>query len=320
MDARRAVAQARRADDAVAEQTAHAAVDVAKVALGERGAAWWSDGTPDLNRQMVHHTAYAEWYAALDAGREPEHALRPMLVGTAGWAIPADQAQAFPADGTGLARYAGMMTVAEINSSFHRPHRRSTYERWAASTPDYFRFSVKVPKELSHRRKLADPGEPLGAFIDQVGGLGARLGVVLVQLPPSLAFNHAVAATFFQTLRQHLASAVQIVVEPRHASWFTTAADAFLVQHRVARVAADPVLAAGGEMPGGWTGLRYRRLHGNPRVYYSAYDDDRLAMLAEAIRGDHVAGSPSWCIFDNTASGAALADAMKLRSLLMQTG
>jgi hypothetical protein len=64
MNARRAVATARRADDKDAETQAHAAVDRVKIALGERGPVWWGDGAPDLNRRMVRRTAYAEWYDA----------------------------------------------------------------------------------------------------------------------------------------------------------------------------------------------------------------------------------------------------------------
>ena len=65
MAARRAVAAARRHGDAAAEADAHAAVDQAKHALGERGPVWWDDGAPDLNRHMARTTPYAEWYAAV---------------------------------------------------------------------------------------------------------------------------------------------------------------------------------------------------------------------------------------------------------------
>lgn len=68
MDARRAVAAARRAGDPGAERAARAAVHAAKVALGERGPVWWDDGAPDLNRRMIHTTPYAEWWAASDGG------------------------------------------------------------------------------------------------------------------------------------------------------------------------------------------------------------------------------------------------------------
>lgn len=67
MGARRAVAAARRAEDPEAEQMARAAVQAAKVALGERGPVWWTDGDPDLTRRMARTTSYAEWYAIVSA-------------------------------------------------------------------------------------------------------------------------------------------------------------------------------------------------------------------------------------------------------------
>lgn len=65
MSARRAVASARRNGDATAEDRAHAEVEDAKVALGERGPVWWEDGAPDLNKHMARTTCYAAWYAGI---------------------------------------------------------------------------------------------------------------------------------------------------------------------------------------------------------------------------------------------------------------
>lgn len=65
MRARRDVDAARRAADPVAERDAHARVDAAKQALGERGPVWWQDGAPDLNRHMARNTPYAAWFETL---------------------------------------------------------------------------------------------------------------------------------------------------------------------------------------------------------------------------------------------------------------
>ncbi|UUL83159.1 DUF72 domain-containing protein [Sphingomonas qomolangmaensis] len=243
-------------------------------------------------------------------------AATPMMIGTAGWSIPREASDAFAGAGSHLERYARVMPAAEINSSFHRPHRRSTYARWAASTPDRFRFSVKIPRTISHQHKLADTDALLDGFLEEAGGLGAKLGVVLLQLPPSLAFDPAIAPGFLESLRRRLAPHVHITCEPRHASWLAADAEACLVEHRVARVAADPARAEGGERTGGWPGLRYHRLHGSPRMYYSSYDDSYLAALAATMAAGAQAQAQVWCIFDNTASGAATGDALRLRALL----
>lgn len=234
-------------------------------------------------------------------------------LGTAGWSIPAAVADRLPGPGAHLERYARVMTAAEINSSFHRPHRRSTWERWAASTPDGFRFSVKLPRGLTHDQRLADPQPLLDRFAEEVAGLGAKLAVVLVQLPPSLKFDAAVAGPFFDAVQARLSAPV--ACEPRHADWFTPETDAWLAARRVARVAADPAKPPGADQPGGWRGLTYVRLHGSPRMYYSAYDPDWLAGLARRLR-EAAARAPTWCIFDNTAGSQALPDALTVRTAL----
>lgn len=228
----------------------------------------------------------------------------------AGWSIPRDLADRFPTAGSALERYAARFDAAEINSSFHRPHRRSTYERWAASVPAGFRFAVKLPKTITHQRRLINCAELLAQFADEVAGLAEKRGPLLVQLPPSLVLNAGVAATFFGAVEQMLGGPV--VCEPRHASWFTPEADALLVSHRVARVAADPARVPEAAWPGGWRGLTYARWHGSPVVYRSSYDDAALEIHVAVARSADAPGGESWTIYDNTASGAAVGNALGL--------
>jgi uncharacterized protein YecE (DUF72 family) len=236
-------------------------------------------------------------------------ASRPIFVGIAGWSLRSEYAAAFPSEGTHLERYARRFPAVEINSSFYRPHKPETYARWAASTPEGFRFAVKVPKELTHTRRLKDP-EPLGRFLEEVGALGEKLGPLLVQLPPSLAFNPETAGAFFAALRAlHSGPAV---CEPRHRSWFTPQAGALLEEHRVGRVAADPALNEQAAEPSGWPELAYYRLHGSPRMYYSAYSAGFLEQLAHKLAAAARTGRSVWCIFDNTAEGEAIGNALEL--------
>jgi uncharacterized protein YecE (DUF72 family) len=228
-------------------------------------------------------------------------------VGCAGWAIPAAHAARFPADGTHLARYAARLPAVEINSSFYRPHRPATYAKWAAAVPADFRFAVKVPRAATHERRLADAGDVLDRFLGEATQLGDRLGPLLVQLPPSLAFDAAVAEAFFADLRGRFAGGV--VVEPRHWSWFTPAATRLITAHRVARVAADPAVVPAAAEPGGWDGLVYYRLHGSPKLYYSTYDAAYLDALAAALAAA-ARRAETWCVFDNTAEGWAAANAL----------
>ena len=228
-------------------------------------------------------------------------------VGTAGWAIPAAVRDRFGDGASALERYATRFDAAEINSSFHRPHRRSTYERWARSVPAAFRFAVKLPKAITHGRKLVDCAEPLARFAEEVSGLGDRRGPLLIQLPPSFTFDAALVEAFLGDLRDVLHGAV--ACEPRHPSWFVAGVGGWLADRQVARVAADPAPVPAAAEPGGWGGLRYRRLHGSPRTYWSGYDADAIERHAAAAVQP---GVESWTIYDNTAGGEAAGNALAL--------
>ena len=233
----------------------------------------------------------------------------PPYVGTAGWSIPLRDSERF-GEGSSLERYARLFHCAEINSSFHRSHRQATWQRWADSVPDDFRFSVKIPKTISHQRKLADCDELVDAFLAEASALGPKLSVFLLQLPPKLEFDRARIEPFLKRLVS--LSPARLVCEPRHASWFEPESEALLDGLGVARVAADPARVPSAAVPGGWRGLTYFRLHGSPIMYRSSYDDGRLDDYSAAIRAELDRGRETWCIFDNTASSAAIGDALSL--------
>lgn len=235
-----------------------------------------------------------------------------MFIGCAGWSLGLEFWPEFPAEGTHLQRYAARFNGVEINSSFYRPHRRQTYARWADSVPPGFRFSVKMPKQITHEWRLRDCDQALDEFLGQCEGLADRLGCLLVQLPPSLAFEPASAEAFFVALRQRFAGAV--VLEPRHESW--VAAPPMLQAYRIAQAVVDPSRISIDGSAQGWAGVCYWRLHGSPRIYHSAYNERYLQALAEQMQVAAAAGAAVWCIFDNTASGAALGNALALAGLM----
>ncbi len=238
----------------------------------------------------------------------------PLRIGTAGWSVPSLYLDRVPPGGSHLERYARRLDAVEINSSFYRPHRRATYQRWAQSVSEDFRFSVKVPKTVTHDSGLADCGALLDRLADEVTGLGGKLAVLLVQLPPKSVFKQRVANSFFRDLRARIGT--DVVLEPRHASWFAPGMDDWLAERRIARAAADPAPVAGAGKPGGWSGLAYYRWHGSPRIYYSNYDAAALAALKPSLQQARARKISAWCIFDNTAAGAALGNALELaRSL-----
>jgi uncharacterized protein YecE (DUF72 family) len=233
---------------------------------------------------------------------------RRIYIGTAAWAIPKAYQDAFPNEGSHLVRYANRFNGVEINLSFYRRHRLSTYQRWADDVPDHFRFAVKMPKTITHESRLRNVAEPLQRFLSGIAGLGDKLGSVLVQLPPSLRFDPSAAEVFFQLLRDSYGG--DIVCEPRHATWFTADVDAFLIVRQIARVAADPQPHPDARQPGGWRGLAYYRLHGSPKMYYSSYSDAELTHVVGELKGLEAQGIRTWCVFDNTAEFAATANAL----------
>ncbi len=233
-------------------------------------------------------------------------------IGTAGWSIASRYAEAFPKEGMALARYAHRLTCAEINSSFYRSHRPSTWTRWGELVPETFRFSVKIPRSITHERRLKDCEGAIRRLVEETAGLGEKLAVFLVQLPPTLDYDADTADTFFRRLCG--ATSARIACEPRHRSWFEPAADDMLARHRVARVAADPPRVAAGAEPGGSRDFAYWRLHGSPDIYRSAYEAEELDRYARRIAAG--GRQESWCIFDNTASSAATGDALALTALM----
>lgn len=234
---------------------------------------------------------------------------RPPLVrvGVAGWSVPSAYRPAFGEGGSALARYATRLNCVEINSSFYRPHQRKTYERWAETVPADFQFSLKMPKAITHEQALRRCSGLLDRFMDQCLGLGPKLGVLLIQLPPSLAFDARAASTFFAMAKRREPRSTHLVCEPRHSTWLSRPASDILARHGINRVGADPDPLGMGGAPSDFGTCRYWRLHDSPRIYYSNYSDEALDELAQKTYAPRL---PTWVIFDNTAAGHAVGNAM----------
>lgn len=224
------------------------------------------------------------------------------IIATAAWSIPKSVAAAFPEEGSGLARYASVFNGVEVNSTFYRRHKTSTFERWAGTTPEDFRFAVKIPREVTHRRAMKDIRQPFEIFLQDIAALGGKRGPLLCQLPPSLRFDLEIFDAAFDTMR--ILDQGPVVIEVRHRSWASEDAIALLQRYSIDRVLADPALV--------WPASDFRqspcyiRLHGKPKVYHSKYSDAEIGAFSKLL------GSDSWCVFDNTASGAAIENALTM--------
>lgn len=245
-----------------------------------------------------------------EAGPEAEHHSAAMIyTGCAGWSLATAVQHDFPLQGTHLERYAAVLPAVEINTSFYRPHRAATYARWRDSVPDAFRFSVKLPRAITHALRLRNADDELRRFLDAVHHLGGNLGCLLVQLPPSLQYDSLIAADFFDRLRA--STTIDIVCEPRHPTWFSDTATALLTRLKIARVIADPPAVP---QPVAFpdADVVYIRLHGSPVIYHSAYSERYLRQLSAELVEYKNKGFRTWCIFDNTASGAAVPNALSV--------
>lgn len=258
--------------------------------------------------------------------------MEPVTIGIAGWALPRHDIDLFPpaAFGSNLARYAATFDAVEINSSFYRPHKPETYARWAESVPASFRFAVKLPRTITHEKRLQDIEPDLDRFVAEAGTLGPKLGWVLMQTPPSLRFDPRAAEALFTSLRAGLGiiashrpafggqpgtatSGVTLACEARHGSWFGDEATALMREMGVIRVIADPPAGEPGPFMATHAGDAYVRLHGSPLIYRSIYEPERLAQVAKWLRGQQ---GRALVTFDNTMSGTQVRQAQQLRQML----
>ena len=241
---------------------------------------------------------------------------RRTYVGTSGWSLARSVAPGSSPGLTGLERYAEYFNCVEINSTFYRLPRPTTLERWRDSTPAGFRFAAKLPRAITHEAALDVSAREVSEFCKLMGRLEPKLGPLLVQLPPSLSFDAALARRLFAQLER--AGAGQVVLEPRHPSWFSPQVEELLSKHRVARAAADPPRGAASLEPAGCREFAYFRWHGSPRMYFSSYSPEAITALAHQVRRLRAARSKLdvYCFFDNTALGAAAINALSLKAEL----
>ena len=240
---------------------------------------------------------------------------RPSLfIGTSGFSYPSWRGSFYPAKMPArefLAYYSSRFQSLEINSTFYRLPLESTLARWRDLTPEGFVFAVKASRYITHIKRLGEPENTVGPFLDRVRSLGAKLGPVLLQLPAKFSFNGKVLASFCEALDKGF----RYVFEFRDPGWFRQETCAILKRYGAAFCIYD---FAGLRSPDAVTaGFVYIRLHGPLREpYRGAYADAFLEERAAAIRGWLDEGRAVYVFFDNTMQGDAARDALKLSRLL----
>jgi uncharacterized protein YecE (DUF72 family) len=232
-----------------------------------------------------------------------------VVIGTSGWVYRHWRRGVFYPAGLRqrdeLAWYAGHFASVELNNPFYRLPSRELFERWGAETPKGFEFAVKVSRYISHIKRLKDCAEPLGLFLEHAGGLGEKLGPLLVQLPPTFHCDLQRLSRFLEVLP----SAYRWVLEFRHPSWQVPQAWSLLADHGVAlcvpvggRVTPDLVTT---------TSLTYLRMHAGS-AGGGGFSPGELRAWAARIRGLIEGGKRGYVYFNNDMHGHAVRDAAEL--------
>lgn len=236
-----------------------------------------------------------------------------LRVGTSGWSYAHWRGVFYPRglpSSEWLRFYAERFHSVEVNGTFYRTPSQSTVERWRDEVPDDFVFAVKGSRFITHYRRLVGPREQLESFLERVGHLGRKLGIVLWQLPPSLARDDALLDRFLGELPD---GGPRHAVEFRNASWLDPAVFEILAGHDAAlvNVSGDALRADTTTT----TDFAYARFHGTSR-YHGVYEKPALRPWASFLEEKLAAGLDCYAYFNNDFAGHAPSDAARLVSML----
>lgn len=241
-----------------------------------------------------------------------------LFIGTSGWSYASWRGRFYPEKlpaGRWLEHYARVFDAVELNASFYRLPKRELVARWAAVTPEHFRFAVKVWRALTHLHRLEPRFDLFEAFIARIEPLADKLGPLLFQCPPRFPADPARLEAFLAMLPRGLKAAFEFRDPSWHTHEIATLLDRFgasFVTFELASLRA-PRLVTGNRV--------YLRLHGHLVRYAGRYGREGLAEWVPWLIEERERGRELWIFFDNTdAEAAAVEDALLLRDLLIGGG
>jgi uncharacterized protein YecE (DUF72 family) len=240
-----------------------------------------------------------------------------VYVGTSGWHYRDWRRAYYPhglTQAAWLEWYARGFATVESDNAFYRLPERRVFADWAERTPDDFVMAVKVSRYLTHIKRLRDPSEPVGRFLDRVGGLGPKLGPVLLQLPPTLQADVQALAAVLALFPAD----VRVAIEFRHASWFVPPVRALLERHGAALCLAD---RRGVRTPiwrtTDWT---YLRLHEGRAHPSPCYGRAALRGWADRLAGEWGPEEDVFVYFNNDPRACAPRDAARFGLAVARRG
>ncbi|HKY31694.1 MAG TPA: DUF72 domain-containing protein [Candidatus Polarisedimenticolia bacterium] len=231
-------------------------------------------------------------------------------IGTSGWQYRHWKGVLYPEDAPARAWfsfYAARFDTVEINATFYHLPEESTFHSWAERAPGGFLYALKFSRYGTHLKRLLEPADTIGLFLERARRLGPSLGPVLVQIPPRFHADPGRLDAFLEAGP----AGVPWAVEFRDPDWLRQEVYAVLARHGAALVLHD-------HMPhprrrtAPWT---YRRYHG--KVPGGCYSRERLAREAEDIAGEAREGMPVYAYFNNDTHGHAVRNALELRRMVL---
>ena len=238
-----------------------------------------------------------------------------LRIGTSGWAYGDWRGRFYPGElkaAEYLAWYARRFDTTEINYSFYHLPQPKTFEKWRTQTPEGFVFAVKVSKIITHTRRLDGVSEPWRTFLDNASHLGARLGPLLLQFPPSFRCDRQRLEAFLEESRE--LTGTRLAFEFRHASWFVPEVGDMLARYGAARVIGQSSRYPCAP-PEPTATFVYLRFHGPRELFASRYSEEELQVWAERIRSWLKEGRTVYAYFNNEYSGYAIENAGMLANL-----
>jgi len=241
--------------------------------------------------------------------------LATVLVGTSGYSYRSWEGVLYPPNlraDERLAHYSQCFQTVELNVTFYRLPRESTFSRWYRTVPPHFAFALKGSRTITHYRRLREVEEEVRHFFRRARVLGDKLAVVLWQLPPSLRRDEELLRSFCELLMAHCP--VRCAFEFRHSSWLVPEVFDLLREYNHALCVADgPRFPRTEQITADFA---YLRLHGPERMYASSYNDEQLLRWADRIMAWKAAGLDVYVYFNNDAQGHAVRNARSLLRML----
>ncbi len=234
------------------------------------------------------------------------HAPR-ILIGTSGYQYDHWQGIFYPETlkkADWLAFYCDHFTTVEINNTFYNLPKSETFKHWREKVPNGFCFAVKFSRYGTHMKKLKDPKEFLGNFLDAASMLQDKLGPILVQLPPHWTANAARLDEFLEEAPANF----RFTVEFRDPSWFVDSVYDVLKKHGAALCVHDMIEDHPDKVTADWV---YYRFHG--KNYAGDYSYQKLSAVADMLVAHFRAGRDVYSYFNNDLAGHAIHNALDLK-------